>query len=268
MSEDPAASIVCLPVALAEVHREGPFVAIVRTREEFSRWLVDSTPGLEGLQVEGLLGDRDVWALAAQGTGQLPLDVVISDPATEFSALYRLVDVRSVRPVRITLPARPGFLKALRLAASLQLPVRLLPGQPDAATVDQLIEAAQFYLHDPMVEAPVEFFHSVLAAFREMGEGTLWTFLEQDPAVFSHGDAMGTALHAPDFVETHFAGLLNAGAECATCRWQSLCVGYFKWPDAAYACAGVKRLFAVLESAADEIARDLADRESPTPSAS
>jgi hypothetical protein len=216
--EEPAASIVLLPAAFAEVYSDGPFIVVVQTSEDFTRWLRASMPGVEGLQVEGLIGDQEAWAFAAQGTEQTPLDVVLSDPATEFSALYRLVDVRIVRPVRVTIPVKPGFLKALRLAASLQIPVRLLPGQPDSQLLAELTEAAQFYLRDSMVEAPVEFFHSVFAAFRGMAEGTLWMFLEQDPAIFSHRDSAGLALHPTDFVETHLSRLLDAKAECVSCR--------------------------------------------------
>jgi hypothetical protein len=112
-----------------------------------------------------------------------------------------------------------------------------------------------------MVETPVEFFHSLLAVFRDLGEGTLWRFLEEDPAFFYHRDAAGRALHASDFVETHRARLLNDGAECATCRWLPVCAGYFKCPDPTYDCAGVKELFATLHAAADEITRDLASLE-------
>jgi hypothetical protein len=268
MSGQSPQSITSLPTALAENHREGTFVEVVRSREEFFRWIDDPDSGLEGLEVVGLLGDREVWARAAQGPGHLPLDIVIVDPAVEFSALYRLVDVRNTRPLRVTLPALPGFLKALRLAASLQLPVRLLPGQPDAATVDGLIEAAEFYLRDPGVEVPVEFFHSVIAAFQGMAEGNLWEFLEQDPAAVPCRDASEVERHAPDFVEKRFAELFHQDAECAACRWQPLCAGYFKWPDAGYDCSGVKRLFSTLESAADEMASDLANSGLPAPSAS
>lgn len=231
---------------------------IVRTREEFVRWLHEPAPGVEWLQVEGLLPDQEAWAMAAQGTSKLPLDVILTDPATEFSGLYRLVDARIVRNVRVTMPAAPGFLKALRLAASLQLPVRLLPGQPSAEALAELTEAARFYLHDPMVEMPVEFFHSLLAALRGTETGTLWMMLEEDPMVFARAEAQ----RPRDFVKTHLARLTEQGAECAACRWQKVCAGYFKWPDPAYTCAGVKQLFATIESAADEIGRDLASRES------
>ncbi len=258
---EPAVSLAFLRAGPAETYREGPYVVIVRTREEFAQWLAFPRPGVECLQVEGLLDDPEVWALAAQGPAATPLDVVLDDPGRQFSALYRLADARIVRQVRVTMPAKPGFLKALRLAASLQLPVLLLPGQPDAEALAGLEEAARFYLHDPMVEAPVEFFHSVLAVFRGVGEGVLWTFLEQDPGEFVRRDDERQAVPPARFVETHVANPRAAGAECVHCQWRDVCAGYFKWPDPSYPCAGVKQLFALLKSAADEITGDLASHD-------
>jgi hypothetical protein len=239
-------------------------VAIVRTREEFVRALREPVPGAEWLQVEGLLGDPQVWAIAAQGTVEIPLDVMLTDPAVEYSSLYRLADVRLVRDLRVTIPLRPGCMKALRLAASLQLSTRLLPGQPSTEALAELAAAVDFYLHDPMVEAPVEFLHSLLAVFLGNGEGTLWAFLEQDPGIFRHHDPGGHAQLPRDFVASHVARLIERGAECAACRWQAVCAGYFKWPDPAYACAGVKEIFATLEAAAEEILLDLATQETAT----
>jgi hypothetical protein len=233
----------------------------LRTRDEMERWLREPAPGVEWLQVEGLIGDPEVWALAAQGAIDIPLDVILDDPATEFSALYRLVDVRLARSVRVTIPAKPGLMKAVRMAASLSLPVRILPGQPDAAILEELSQAAEFYLHDPMVESPIEFFHSLLASFRDKPSGTLWSFLEQDPATFSHRGADGEEVRPVDYVESQLATLLEGGAECGGCRWQSLCAGYFKAPDPGYACEGVKTLFAMIEAAADEIGQELAEEE-------
>ncbi|EDY16217.1 hypothetical protein CfE428DRAFT_6218 [Chthoniobacter flavus Ellin428] len=229
----------------------------MRTREDFTRWLGKPPPGLEWLEVEGLLGDPDAWAVAAQGASAIPLDVVMSNPATEFSDLYRLVDVHMVRDVRVTMPATPGFMKALRLAAALQLPVRLLPGQPSAESLSELHAAADFYLHDSVVEAPVEFFHSFLAAAQGVISPTLWEILEQDPAIFVRLDIDARVRRSSDFVTTHLRQLVGQNAECATCHWQAQCAGYFKQPDPTYSCHGVKELFAYLQTAAEEIAHDL-----------
>jgi len=204
----------------------GGFVT-VRSRAEFESGLSSEA---EGLRVEGLLDDPDVWALAAQGQGGMPLDVVVAQPLRDFSSLYRLADVRLVRPVGVTLLAVPGFLKALRMAASLQLPVRVLPGQPDAAGLASLREALEFYLHDTRVEAPVEFFHSVLATFSGFEMGTLWDMLEEAP--------------------------LPALPVCAGCRYASVCSGYFKYPLPDYDCAGVIELFDTLVAVAEEMNRE------------
>jgi len=261
--EGPAIPLAVIPADLAELYQDGPFTVVVRTSREFSRWLRDPLPDAEAIQVEELLGDPDSWSLAAQGTVPIPIDVVLRDPSVEFSALYRLVDVRSGRDVRVTIPARPGLLKAVRLAVSLHLPVRLLPGQPDQESLAELAQTLEFYLHHPMVDTPIEFFHSTLAAFRGLGDGSLWVILEHDPSVFPRLDASGQPVLPSDFVEVHFHRLLEEGRECATCQWQRVCRGYFKHPDASYDCAGIKNLFATLETAATEISRDLVSLESP-----
>jgi hypothetical protein len=252
--------LVFLRADLEEHSGDDPFVVIVRSPDELSRWLRDSSPNLQWLQIEGLLADPDAWAFAAQGVGEVPVDVVLSSPGSEFADLYRLVDVLAVRDVRVTMPATPGFLKAVRLAASLGLPVRILPGQPSTEALEELGAALKLYLHDPMVETPIEFFHSTLASMRDAETGSLWLILEEDPAVFRHGPKEGALPR--DFVRDRLAKLISEGGECAPCPWQPLCQGYFKWPDPSYSCRGVKQLFATLRAAADDIGRDLAARES------
>ena len=268
-----------LPAALAEGRTDGPFVAVVRTRDELSRWLERPLDRLQWIQAEELAGDAEAWALAAHGNSEIPLDVILSNPASEFSDLYRLVDVCAVRDVRVSMPALPGFLKALKLAVSLQLPARILPGQPNLAALKELMEALKLYLHESMVEAPVEFFHSLLAAMCGAEKGSLWMILEEDPAVFRHYDTEGLPLLpgvgkpcGPEFspatwVTDRFQTLIDQGAECATCPWSDVCMGFFKWLDSAYSCAGVKQLFSEIKAAADDIGQDLASREKQSHSA-
>jgi hypothetical protein len=263
-------SLRILPSALAETQGGLSFVAIVRNREEFCRWLRDPPAGLKWLQVEGMLGDSEAWTEAAHNDSHLPLDVVLSDPASEFSDLYRLVDACAVRDIRVTVPAAPGLAKAVRLAAALRLPVRVLPGQPTAEVLDELRDVLEFYLHEPMVEVPVEFFHSFLATTGGEDVGSLWMILEEDPDAFQHcdgtgqarvprtGDSSPVATASAGFVETHLNRLIVQGAECATCPWQQPCRGYFKWPDPAYSCEGIKQLLFSIQTAGNEIRRDMA----------
>jgi len=258
---------------LASGQSGGPFVAVVRSRAELIRWLINPPAGLQWLQIEGLLEDQDAWIEATQSSSNVPLDVFITSPGSQFSDLYRLVDVFAVRDVRVSMPASPGFLRALKVAVALRLPVRLLPGQPSPEVLTELTEAVNFYLRDPMVETPVEFFHSVLASMCGAGDGSLWMILEEDPALFLHRgvddgfklpggfSSPSSDLSSTTFVETWFRRLLEQNAECVTCPWQQICQGYFKWPDPAYDCGGVKRLFSTIKAAADEIGLELARRD-------
>ena len=270
MSEEATPPLRILPSALAEANGDLPFVAIVRNREELFRWLRDPLPGLRWLQVEGMLGDSEAWTEAAHDKSHIPFDVVLSDPASEFSNLYRLVDSSAEREVRVTVPAGPGLAKAVRLAAALRFPVRILPGQPTAAALGELREVLEFYLHEPMVEAPIEFLHSLLASMEGGDTGSLWMILEEDPDVFHHCDADGRAgvprtddsgcveAGSPGFVENWLKGLIAQEGECAACPWQQPCRGYFKWPDPAYSCEGIKELFSSIQTAGNEIRKELA----------
>jgi hypothetical protein len=101
---------------------------------------------LQWIEVEGLLDNLETWTTATRrGASQVPLDVILTNPVSEFANLYRLVDVSAAHDLRVSTPAVPGFFKAVKLAASLRLPIRLLPGQPTPEVPAELTEALEFY---------------------------------------------------------------------------------------------------------------------------
>ena len=82
---------------------------IVRSREELCRWLRDPLPGLKWLQVEGMLGDSDAWMEVGHSDSRVSLDLILADPSSEFSDLYKLVDASAVHDVRVTIHGPAGF---------------------------------------------------------------------------------------------------------------------------------------------------------------
>ena len=86
-----------------------------------------------------------------------------------------------------------------------------------------------------------------------------------NPAFFPRFDGAGRRIEDADFVEKHLKNLAHPGAECAGCRWRAVCGGYFKRPSPEYDCAGVKEIFAAIESAAVEIGNDLRNSGIPSP---
>lgn len=245
------------PVGWALAHPAAPVVVRATTAEEVvvvsslhpERIVaIEVTPGLAG----------------AEWPEGVPLDVVLEDPAREAAGLYALNAIARRRAVRVTIPGRPGIARAARVAMALQLPVRLLTPQPSPGVLAELDEVLELYLHGPQTAAPVEFLQSALACCLHGDAAPAWIALEVDPYWFPRVDGEATETPAwpppvaePGFLQARLAGLVEAGAECAACRFREWCQGFFKWPEPAYACAGVVRLLARIEESAAQLARDL-----------
>jgi hypothetical protein len=196
-----------------------------------------------------------------------PVEVLLENPGVQFSELYRLTELLRACPVRISIPVEPGFLKAVRVAASLHCAVKLDLGQPTPGLVDELLEALDFYLHGNGVTEPMEFFHSLLGACCHGAAITLWDIQEEHPAHYRHvsddgGEALQGRLSGLDAAQCD-SGRLSAHPECAACPYAAPCAGYFKWPRPGYDCVYVKRVFAKINEAAQTLAEHLNERSGP-----
>ena len=110
--EEAEASNRALPffhAAQASGTDEDAFVVVVRTPLEFCHWLKHAPPAVQWLQVEGLLGEPEIWATAARKEGDVALDVMVADPAANFRSFT--VWSMSVRSGTCASPSRsfPDF---------------------------------------------------------------------------------------------------------------------------------------------------------------
>ena len=177
------------------------------------------------------------------------LDCVALHPGYGLYGYAKLLDNH---PVRISIPVEPGFEKAVKLASSLQLAVRLKIGQPPPTLIESLARLLDDYLHKGMIAQPIECFHSLLLGLCRDEPVDLWAIQEEDPALVRYIDEQGTERlpgrlsglacgPAPeDFLADWSARLLAEGAECADCPFFAPCRGYFKWPRRGYDCTGVR----------------------------
>jgi hypothetical protein len=256
-----------IPIDLVDAFR-GQKV-IVRTHEpsELVRALPDrALAELVGVQLLGL--DSDAEALSSWGYG-IPVELVMTDPRAEFGKLYRYAKLLDKHPMRVSLPVVPGFAKAVKVAAALQLVVKLEPGQPDPAVIGEMSEVLSFFLHHGSVGQPIEFFHSLLLAMLRNQPVTLWEIQEEDPTAVRYVLADGTlVVPRPPFgtiltgnlgniVEIFGEGLLAEQGECAGCEFFGHCGGYFKWPRRDFSCEGVKAVLGEVKAAAEELRGDL-----------
>jgi hypothetical protein len=221
---------------------------------------------LVGVQILSMAADVD--AMADWGY-TIPVELVMSDPATEFPLLYRHAKLLDKHPVRVSIPAVTGFGKAVKVANSLQFTVKLELGQPETAVIDEMLSTLDFYLHHTSVSQPVEFFHSSLTSFYDQEPVPLWDVQEEDPSYIRYVSEDGRETLARRLVNDAPSGdldyfafdlwqsLLTEGSECCSCEFFENCGGYFKWPRANYKCDGVKDVFGRLRDAAGELRQDL-----------
>jgi hypothetical protein len=213
------------------------------------------------------------WVPLPNWARGLPLDLVLERPGETYPSLYDCSRLAADHPVRVTIPVVPGFDKALLLAVALNFAVKLEVGRPDSTLIDTMLDLLDHYLHRTGVSEPVEFFHSVFLGFLHEEPVSLWAVQEEDPALFrqvtDEGEerlagrlANGKFDAAPESaLERLQSHLISDGAECATCPFFACCGGFFKWPEPAYSCAGVKRVLGTLRAAARELSADLAAAE-------
>ncbi|HOW61429.1 MAG TPA: hypothetical protein P5284_02455 [Candidatus Contendobacter sp.] len=229
--------------------------------------LADADPEcLVGVRLLSLAADSEPLNAWAPG---LPVDLVMTDPGAEFPLLYRHTDLLDHHPVRVIVPVQPGFAKAVKVAVSLHFAVCLEPGQPEPVLIEELIEVMAFYLRQPTVAQPVEFFHSTLLGFYHDDPVPLWAVLDADPQCLRYVTDDGAeslpgrladiepTVAADADLGAWIEQLLATTEECRSCEFRASCGGYFKWPRHDYACGGVKRLFGLLREAAAELRRDL-----------
>ncbi|MEI2782736.1 MAG: hypothetical protein V9H25_16335 [Candidatus Competibacter sp.] len=261
-------SLYDIPQHLLSADRPGQW--IVRATDPAALVAALAEADAERVAVVRLLSlTADSEPLNAWAPG-LPVELVMADPASEYPLLYRHTNLLDNHPVRAVVPVRSGFISAVKVAVSLDFAVRLEVEQPEPALIEELAAAVEFYLRQPTVAQPIEFFHGMLLGFYHGDPLPLWIVLDEDPQCLRHvaddgaesryGRLAGSGdpAVAPEAgLEVWIERVLAASEDCRHCEFLRSCGGYFKWPRRDYDCAGVKRLFGQLRAAATELRRDL-----------
>lgn len=217
-----------------------------------------------------------------------PIDLVMAAPGREFPRLYPYAPLMDRGPVRVSIPVADGVEKAVKLAASLRFSVKIIPGQPEVDQVMQLIRLVDFYLRNPTIEEPIEFFHSLFFAVVNGEAVTLWDILEKDPARYRFVNDAGRvadrqpcpvsdsetttetgAETSPDALDSGCSqrpGRMSRHKACAECTYFRWCRGFFKYPAPDYSCEAVLPLFQHLFAAAAEFEQDLSAAPPGAPS--
>lgn len=249
------------------IEREGWFIIRTGAPAELPAVLTaDELGAVIAVQLLSLATDSEAlnaWA------ADLPIELMMDDPAAEFPLLYRHTNLLDHHPVRVVIPVRPGFAKAVKVAVALEFAVRLEVGQPDPALIEELATVLEFYLRQSSVAQPIEYFHGTLLGLFHAEPLPLWVILDEEPGVMRYITDDGQETMVGRLADSEFAladdatladwteQALATAADCRDCAFFLSCGGYFKWPRADYDCMGVKRIFGLLRDAAAELRHDL-----------
>ena len=213
----------------------------------------------------------DATALASWGEG-IPIDLVMYEPEVELERLRKNEKLLDKHPVRVSIPVRRGLVDAVKAAMSLRFAVRLTVGQLRRDEIAQMVEALKIYREKSSAAQPVEFYLSTMQAFSRPTEENLWAIQEEDPAKYRYVTSQGQEIISPRFLEARpYSGkrldsfvtdfqqsLIKERRECANCEFVDHCMGYFKWPNKDFICAGgVRELFSRLKKAAGDLTYNL-----------
>lgn len=239
--------MIYTPVHLIEQFRGHRLVVRSDDPQSFPQHLIgDLLEQIEYLQLTDFEADPSPLM---KWESVFPLDLVMPAPGREFPHLYAFAPLLDRGPVRVSITVAEGMEKAVKLAASLRFSVKIIPEQPDADQVMQLIRLADFYLKNPTIEEPVEFFHSLFFSMVNGEIATLWDILEKAPARYCYVSNDGQIATGQPVIKPHEA--------CADCTYRPWCLGFFKYPDPDYDCEAVFPLFDHLFKAAAELKQDL-----------
>jgi hypothetical protein len=199
----------------------------------------------------------------------LPIDLILPGPEA-YPQLYEWAEFGRDRPIRITVPMRPGFSRAVRLALSLDFAVKMTGHSIPDNLASETQQVLQHFLHHPAVSQPVDFLSGLLSAFCGRETRTLWEIQEEDPALFRYIGEAGAEECAPsmdadscaatpaELFARYQSAVETAGGECVGCEFFDVCRGFFKWPDGRRGCANERAMLKTLQIAASELRREMA----------
>jgi hypothetical protein len=244
---------------------DGPLIVRMSVSERVARWLGSGADErVAWLECAELPSNCEALPDPAPDRPIPGIEFRLADPANQFPEIYQLSHLARRYPVRVSVPVA-GADNAIRLAAALGIEISIRIGQPNAREIRFLEDALHVYLHGHDVAAPIEFFHSLVAAYANNEVTDLWDIQGENPRnvvdVLDDGTEALTGrlshVRPPDIeaFRREFPSLQAAAMQCLTCPHITACRGFFKWPESSYDCTELRKaVLDPLQDAAFELA--------------
>ncbi|MBM3301749.1 MAG: hypothetical protein FJY85_17585 [Deltaproteobacteria bacterium] len=186
----------------------------------------------------------------------------------------------------VLLDVDTGLIQGVRIITSAMIPVTLNLDAVHCAK--ELMSTLLFYLHEPHLQTPVEFFHSMFNAVLQNSPLSLADLYPESPEALLYVDESCRITCSARLARAGmFLGELSDGlridrespvykglvdrkkqlflssSPCMSCEQFDLCEGYLRVADDAFDCEPFLRVFAELKAKAKEMAEDLSRADLP-----
>ena len=198
----------------------------------------------------------------------VPIELQLPEALADEGLFKHYSQTLAGHSLRVSIPASAQVYPAVSTAAKAGCPVRLEVGQPSDVVINEMLRVVDMYLHDPEIEQPVEFFHTLLLSFFRGEQRTLWEIQDEDPAkiLYVTDDdraslsrrlaCLSTEEASGEFLMKRRRKLMLEQGECSRCEFFGNCIGYFKLPNEGFGCSGVIRLLRLIKEASLELRED------------
>ena len=173
-----------------------------------------------------------------------------------------------------------GLLQGVRIVTSAGVSVMLNPDE--VYDTGELLSVLHYYLHEPHLQVPVEFFHSLFNAYLNNTPVSLEEMYPESPDTFLYVDELGrisgsarlacageffgevrdsltldTTCNAYKSLLDRRKNIFLSGSACASCEHFDVCGAYLRFVEKEFDCDPFKKTFEQIKAKAREFAEDL-----------
>jgi radical SAM protein with 4Fe4S-binding SPASM domain len=219
----------------------------------------------------------DVSLLSSLPVG-FPLVLRLNPP--QASVLYTSAWLCDRFPIAVTMAIDAGLLSAVKIVTSAQ--AHLAVDLDEVRDPGELMAVLHYYLHEPHLSVPVEFFHTLFSACVEGERLSLADMYSEEPDRFLHVDDSGRVTASARFaaagkyfgelaeglvvsqespllqeIRNRKKNLFLSRSACASCEVFDLCGGYLRFVTTEFDCSPFVEIMQEIKARAREMAEDI-----------
>jgi hypothetical protein len=227
-------------------------------------------------------GELEVLEADVSPLSSLPVGfpLVLRLKPLQASLLYTSTWLCDRFPIAVTMAIDSGLLNAVKIVTSAQAHVAV--DLDDVRDPGELMAVLDYYLHEPHLSVPIEFFHTLFSACVQNEPFSLADMYAEEPDRFLYLDDSGRLTASARFaaagkffgeladglmvgqespllqeIRNRKKNLFLSGSACASCEVFDVCCGYLRFVTTEFDCIPFVEVMQEIKVRAREMAEDI-----------